>query len=705
MTFRNPRIAMTLLLSALIAMTLTMSPQRAFAADNANAVRDAVSSQRALPRASPLPRTAFLEGRNLLSVQLSPDGDVVAYLKEQGESRSLWLLSTQGDKGAPARVLLGRTQADQVFWSPDGRWLFLHSATTLASVSVDGRAGLRVPLGGTQRRQVMKVDPSQPAAVLLRERVRVGTGDDGWQVVRMDAHGRRTLLHADTRWIHDVVTDAQGRLAAIARFEGDHDAVQRVMPDGSLHQQLRLQPMQRVSLLAARPDGSLLVDGNVGAGVDGNFRRVLVLRPDGTLQTLHQDPRAEADLDEVVLDPRTQQPVAVSYRSTVAATYGIGGAQAVVARIVGKFPGRDIAVQAGSRPGARWLVTERAATLRDPRWHLYDPDNDTLQRILNGKGLLNARVTTQAPAEAALARKVAMTYLASDGTSVHGFVLLPPGVDPARAPLIAHVHGGPISYFGPGYDSVAQFLANRGYVVFQSNFRGSTGHGRDYTFAARGDFGNGRVQQDIVDGVQWLLARGIGDAQRVGIVGHSFGGYSALLGLTFQPELFKVGVAGSPPADFGWSMRWLLDTGDQGALPDRSLLHTLQALSVDPDDPAARARLASQSPRANAARMQRPLLLIAGGADRTVAIRSVTSYAATLRVLDRPVTLLVEPGGGHSPVDPVPREAYLFAMETMLQRHLGGPKPEQPGQRLSTYLRQNLRLAGPEFAGFAGKSR
>ena len=99
-------------------------------------------------------------------------------------------------------------------------------------------------------------------------------------------------------------------------------------------------------------------------------------------------------------------------------------------------------------------------------------------------------------------------------------------------------------------------LANRGYVVYEPNFRGSTGFGRAYMRAGKGDFGNGRVQQDIVEGVRFLAAQGIGDASRAGIVGASFGGYSALLGVTFQPELFRVGVAAVPPADLGWVLRW-----------------------------------------------------------------------------------------------------------------------------------------------------
>lgn len=673
-----------------LALCALLLAPRTLPAQEAEGLRAAEAAQRALPRAPRLPRTAFLENRTLVAAALSPAGDAVAYLRERKASRALWLLPADGGR---ARMLLGATQAEQVTWSRDGRWLFLRGPRALAIVGVDGRSGVRVPMGGSERRRVMKLDPSQPAAVLLRERVAIGKGER-WRIVRMDARGKRTLLREEARWVHDVALDAQGRIVALARFEGDHDALYRVRPGGTLHQVLRLRPMERIELLAALPDGSLLMAGNPG----GDFRRVLRLDANDRLQTLHEDPRAEADLDEVVLDPRTQQPLAASYRSTVAATHGIGDAQAVVADIARRFPGHDIALQAGSGRSARWLVSERAATLRDPRWWLYDPRNGGLRRILDDPG-----ITADSPKEAALARKVAISYTASDGRRVHGFVLLPPGVDAARAPLVAQVHGGPINHFRAGYDGVAQFLANRGYVVFQSNFRGSTGHGRAYTFASNGDYGNGRVQRDIVEGVRWLLAQGVGDKDRVGIVGHSFGGYSTLLGLTFQPELFKVGVAGAPPADLGWAMRWLVESGDQGDLPDRSLRQTLRALSLDATDPATRARLHAQSPQANVAKMRRPLLVMAGGADRTVALRSVVDYGARLRALGRPVTLLVEPGGGHSPVAPLAREAYLFAMDTMLQRHLGGPPPEPPGPRLREYLRANLRIAGPEFEAFATK--
>ena len=656
------------------------------ASDDATALRTAVATERARAPAQRQPREAFLDERALQAVQLSPDGRHVAYLRQQGEARSAWLLSTAA--GATPRRLLPRTDADQLHWSRDGRWLFMVSRRSLATLPIDGGGGVRVPLNGMERREVMQLDFSQPAAVVLRERVR-DAGGERWRIVRMDARGRRTLLREDRHWIHEVAFDARGRLAALTMFEGEHDALHRVGADGSLRQVLRLAPMERASLLGMTPQGDLMLRGNAG----GNFGRVQRLDRDDVLHTLHADPRGEADLDDVAVDPATLQPLVASYRSTVAATYGLGPAQRHVAAIRRRFPGRDVGIDVGSGKGARWLVSERDSTLRDPRWHLYDPRTGGFQAIL-----ADATKGAQPLPEASLARKLPFAYRASDGMRVHGFLLLPPGADPARVPLVAQVHGGPINHFRPGYDSSSQLLANRGYAVFQTNFRGSTGHGRAYTFAPHGDYGNGRVQQDIVEGVRYLLAQGIGDPERVGIVGHSFGGYSTLLGVTFSPELFKVGVAGAPPADFGWSMKWLVDAGDQGALPDRSLIATLRALSIDPTDPATYTRMHAQSPAANAEQLRRPLLILAGGADRVVAMREVAHYAAKLKLLGKQVSLYVEPGGGHSPAAPLPREAYVYLMEAMLHAHLGGAKPEPPGARLRAYLRENLRLAGPEFA-------
>ena len=117
-------------------------------ADDGVALRAVVATERALPAATRLPRAAFLDANPLRSVQLSPDGRHVAYLREQGEARSLWLLPTTG---GPARRVLARTNADQLFWSHDGRWLFVHAPGALSSIDMHGVAGMRIVLGGADR--------------------------------------------------------------------------------------------------------------------------------------------------------------------------------------------------------------------------------------------------------------------------------------------------------------------------------------------------------------------------------------------------------------------------------------------------------------------------------------------------------------------------------------------------------------------------
>jgi dipeptidyl aminopeptidase/acylaminoacyl peptidase len=297
------------------------------------------------------------------------------------------------------------------------------------------------------------------------------------------------------------------------------------------------------------------------------------------------------------------------------------------------------------------------------------------------------------PAEVA-ARRIPISWRGSDGYLLHGFVALPPGADPARVPLIVSVHGGPWSHVSTGWSAITQFLVNRGYAVFEPNFRGSTGYGRSYAFAAGADFGDGRVQRDIEEGTHFLLGQGIGDPARVGISGISFGGYASLMGVTFAPDLFKVAVAAMPPTDFGWVMRWQLVREQARGVAGLGLRYSLAAMAIDPNDPRTAARLAAQSPVANAARLERPVLLIAGGRDSNVPLRSVVDYAARLRALGRDVSLFVDPKSGHRIEEPATQEQYLYLMERMLGANLGMRWGPPPAGEVGLSLARNLRLAG-----------
>lgn len=664
------------------------------------ALHRAVAAERSRAPAPRFPRSAFLVDRQIDSVRLSPDGRLVAWLRVQRGQRSVWLRPTAD---GPARQLVSQTEARQLYWSHDSRWLLLESPRQLFALAAAGQGGSRMiaTLDGRERREVRAVDPRRDAAVIVSEHdPAVAPGSLGrWRLLRVDMHGKRTLLHEDAHELAGFAFDQKGRLAFIERVEGEDLVIHRIGEDGRLHETFRCIQLQRCSLLPmTTPGGELLLRTDRASGLLDLVR----LDALGTLHTLASDPTGEADLDGLVLDPGSGQPLIASWRGDTVSDRGMDvEAQRAVDAITRQFPHRTLDIQIGRGAHARWLIGENGPTLQATHWHLYDPTSgefsafldDALAQQRSGKPL-------QPLPESALAHKIPFSWTASDGMHLHGYLLLPPGTDPARLPLVVNPHGGPWNHDRPDYGSFAQFLVNRGYAVFQPQFRGSTGYGRDYTFAARGDFGNGRVQQDIVEGTRYLLAQGIGDAQRVGMAGASFGGYSTLLGVTFQPELFKVGIAIVPPPDLGWDLRWVARSSEALELSRYVPFQTwLRTLSLDLDDPATMARLHTQSPLANAAHMQCPLLLIAGGEDHRVAIRGVTAYAARLKLLGRDVSLLVDPEAGHTQGDPLAKEAMFYLTGRLLQRHLGGLAVAPPDAALRTYLQQNLRLAGEDLRG------
>lgn len=679
------------LCATLTAMAL-MCAFAAARADDVSDLRAAVAAERARTPSPPFGRAEFLAKPALLGAWLSPDGRNVAYLLESERNRSVWLLPSAG--GAPRR-LLAHTEANELDWSRDGRWLLLRSPRQLYALAAAGQAGSGAiaELGGRRPRSFEAMHPTLPAAaIVLESPPQVSRQAKSWRLYRIDLQGRQTLLHESDKQIVDSAFDAGGRLSHLTLVEGEGYAIYR-KHGARLHLAMRCERLSRCSMLAAHRDG-LWLHTDAGHG----YLRLARLGDDGVLRTLHADPRGVADLDQVVLDPVSRRPLIASYRSTLAANYGLTPeAQRRVAAIERRYPGRSLRIEVGSGTGALWLVHERAGSQKGERLHLYDPAGGGFREILADAGFRHGRDVVRRLPESALARKIAFAYRASDGMRLHGFVSVPPGLDLSRAPLVANVHGGPFNLTRPEFSAQTQLLANRGYVVFEPNFRGSTGHGRDYLFAGRGDFGNGRVQQDIVEGVRHLVALGIGDGARVGIVGASFGGYSALQGVTFQPELFKVAVAAVPPADFGWVLRSYARSQDQFArgIP---MSVTMRQLALDPADAAIAERLYAQSPVANAPSLRRPVLLLAGGDDERVPIRSVLHYAATLRALGKDVNLFVDAEGGHQLVDPRTREAYLYLLERLLHRRLGGAAPRPPAAELRAHLRKHLRLVGPDLA-------
>lgn len=657
------------LLSALLAANVPAS---------ANSLKTIAAKNAALPAAPALTLEDLQRRSRLREVKISPDGSMLAYLASEGTNVGLYVMDT---RTRAARQLLANAGRVMLHWAGDGSMLFLESPSAISTVSLgDGASGKLAALDPKIEQRMLAVDPSSPRKVLVEEHDRKA---NMYRLYRLDTEGKREMVYESETKLRDLLVDSKGKLSFIKTYDKDFSQVVSYNKDGKWIELTRCKPVRTCNLITASPDGARLTM----AIPYKDDRRSLVQFDVGSkaMKLLHADPAGISDLGNAVQHPLTQQVLMASYDLPTRRNFGLTpAAQKVAADIAKKFGSSNITVQptVGSAP---WLMVESAGNLSQERYWLYDLPSRSFNEVL-----AEERNKARPLPQEQLAAKHPVSYKASDGMTIHGYVMLPPGRDASKVPLVTVVHGGPWSRFDSGYHTLMQWIVNRGAAVFQPNFRASTGYGDRYMLAAREDFGNGRVQKDIIEGVHHLLASGIGDKSKLAIMGDSFGGYSTLLALTHTPEMFQFGMATVPPPEFSRTMKLASDS-DNGASGTMPFGDRLKEMGLRYMDDAAMKPIQESSPAAHVSKVTRPLVIIAGGKDDKVEIATVTDYVAKLQALKRDVTFLVDPDEGHNPRKPVVQQAYVHLLDNMMHKHLGLPAPTPPSPELAAYLKQTLK--------------
>ena len=285
--------------------------------------------------------------------------------------------------------------------------------------------------------------------------------------------------------------------------------------------------------------------------------------------------------------------------------------------------------------------------------YFYDVKTNELSKIVErGPWLQEENLSEMKP----------ISYQSKDGLTIHGYLTLPNGLDPKNLPVIINPHGGPWARDHWGFNPEVQFLANRGYAVLQMNFRGSTGYGRKFWEAGFKQWGRS-MQQDITDGVNWLVNQGIADPKRVAIYGASYGGYATLAGLTFTPELYACGVDYVGVSN----MFTFMGTIPPYWKPYQDMFHEMVG---NPKSDSISLR--EISPVFYVDRIKAPLFIAQGANDPRVNKAESDQVVEALKKRGIQVEYMVKDNEGHGFANEENQFDFYGAMERFLATHLGG---------------------------------
>ncbi|MEJ2793006.1 S9 family peptidase [Iodobacter sp. LRB] len=313
-----------------------------------------------------------------------------------------------------------------------------------------------------------------------------------------------------------------------------------------------------------------------------------------------------------------------------------------------KLPGYELRLQSNKNENA-WIVSTWNDRSRGSRYY-----------YANGKLEKLADISPELP-EQQMANMKPISYQSRDGLTINGYLTLPLGKEAKNLPVIVNPHGGPWARDSWGFNPEVQFLANRGYAVLQMNFRGSTGYGKSFWQASFKQWGK-TMQNDISDGVQELIKQGVADPKKVCIYGGSYGGYAALSGLAFSPDLYACGVDYVGVSNLFTFMK---------TIPPywKPYMEMMYEMVGNPEKD--KALMQSASPVFHVDKIKAPLLVLQGAKDPRVNIAESDQIVDALKKRNIDVEYIVKQNEGHGFHNQENRFDAYEAMERFFAKHLG----------------------------------
>lgn len=633
------------------------------------------------------PAAAFAALPEMNFVRLSPDGQAVAWANDPGGSPVVVIFDLTTGRDLQ-RLSPKNARVRDLDWA-DNRTLVMSisrslsaSAKTVAEqryefqrfLAVDARSGgeARSLLMEDPNRefvtsaQLLNLHPEKPETVImatwsfseterrqeLGSRLTGGRKDEGYELSLFEVStrtGNGRMIESGSPYTDDWIVDGAGRAIARSEWNPETRSYTILAKQGNLWKSIYSADIDyEFELIGLSADGRSLL-ARSARGSD-KFKIWSIPVTGGELSLFYEHP--EQDVTSIVTDRFSEAPVGFRIGGSQPTVHWIDPKLDAMQKAVARaFPGKIAAVFDRSEDYKR-LVAQVESASEPPVYYLIDFAKGTADIIGD---------TYPALADTALGKQQSMTYKSRDGLEIPAYLTLPPGREPKNLPLVVFPHGGPYARDDTGFDWMTQFFATRGYAVLQPQFRGSWGFGAALMRAGNRQWGRA-MQDDITDGVRHLGESGVADPSRVCIVGSSYGGYAALAGAAFTPDLYRCAASINGIADIGYQAGFQREKF--GADSD-----ALQAWKDLIGNPSAE-DLARFSPSRSVQTIRAPILLIHATNDSVVPRRQSETFARLLKDAGRTHQFIELPGEDHWLSAGDSRLKVLQALESFLATNL-----------------------------------
>ena len=611
-----------------------------------------------------IPREILFGNPERTSPRLSPDGKYLAYIAPDTQNvLQVWLrtIGEEGDRQLTAdkkrgiRIFFWTYNADQLIYMQDSDGdenFHLYLVNIHSNIVRD-----LTPFQGVKA-QPVDFDHNFPDQILVGMNLKDPQKFDVYRVnlnngaVELDSENPGNIVS----WTADA--EFQIRAATAATPDGGSDLLFRETPQGSWDTLRHWGPDDEGGAVSFSADNkTLYIEGSH----DANAARLLALDL-GTREEKVIAEDSEYDVGGIVIHPTTRVIQAVSFYKDKQEWRVLDESIAADFKAIAQVRPGEFSISSRDLADKNWLV----AYLTDDGpvyYYVYNRETKTSTFLFSNKPKLEGLQ---------LASMQPVSFEARDGLTIHSYLTTPVGISAQNLPTVLLVHGGPWARDTWGYDPQAQWLANRGYAVLQVNFRGSTGYGKAFVNAGNREWA-GKMHDDLIDAVNWLVQQGISDPQKIAIMGGSYGGYATLVGLTFTPDVFACGVDIVGPSNLITLMQSIPPYWEP---LKANFYHRVGNLETEEEF------LKTRSPLFFVDRIEKPLLIGQGANDPRVKEAESEQIVKAMQQAGKPVEYALYPDEGHGFARPENRLHFYAIAEEFLAKYLGGrcePLGDIPG--------------------------